>query len=165
MVWASKRAVGVAAGKERARQSQRIRGTSHSILGVSRMKKIVLLSMAAVSMAAAQTNHLSDFRQLTHGGQNAEAYWSPDSKRLIFQTTRSPYECDQIFVMNADGSDQHLVSTGKGRTTCGYFYPDGKHVLYASTHESGAECPPGVDRSKGYLWPVYESFEIYKATL
>src|SRR5689334_15862527 len=164
MVWASKRAVGVAAGKERARQSQRIRGTSHSILGVSRMKKIVLLSMAAVSMAAAQTNHLSDFRQLTHGGQNAEAYWSPDGKRLIFQTTRSPYECDQIFVMNADGSDQHLVSTGKGRTTCGYFLADNKHIVYASTHLAGDACPANPDRSKGYVWGVFAGYDIFLAT-
>ena len=83
----------------------------------------------------------SDLRQLTHGGQNAEAYWSPDGKRLIFQTTRPPYDCDQIFVMNADGTDQHLVSTGKGRTTCGYFLADNKHIVYASTHLAGDACP------------------------
>ena len=84
---------------------------------------------------------LTDIRQLTHGGQNAEAYWSPDGKRLIFQTTRPPYGCDQIFIMNADGSDQHLVSTGKGATTCGYFLPDNKHIIYASTHLAGDACP------------------------
>ena len=75
------------------------------------------------------TPHLANIRQLTSGGQNAEAYWSPDGRRLIFQSTRQPYECDQIFIMNADGSDSHLVSTGKGRTTCGYFLRDGKHKI------------------------------------
>jgi TolB protein len=114
-------------------------------------------------MAAAQTNHLSDVHQLTHGGQNAEAYWGPDGKRLIFQTTRPPYDCDQMFVMNADGSDQHLVSTGKGRTTCGYFLADNKHIVYASTHLADAACPANPDRSKGYLWGVFAGYDIFLA--
>jgi len=103
-------------------------------------------------------------KQLTFGGQNAEAYWSPDGKRLIFQSTRDKLQCDQEFIMNADGSDQHLVSTGKGRTTCGYFLADNKHIIYASTHEAGDPCPPDVDRSKGYLWAVYPTYVIYLAT-
>ena len=101
------------------------------------MKMIVFVAMAAAAGASGQSSHLSGFIQLTHGGQNAEAYWSPDGKRLIFQTTRPPYECDQIFLMNADGTDQHLVSTGKGRTTCGYFLGDNQHIVYASTHLAG----------------------------
>ena len=96
------------------------------------MRKVLLLSLAAAAFAAAQPNHLSNIRQLTRGGQNAEAYWSPDGKRLIFQSTRPPYGCDQIFLMNADGSDQHLVSTGKGRTTCGYFLGVGKDLAVRS---------------------------------
>src|SRR5437016_4061193 len=122
------------------------------------------LELAAASILAAQSSHLSGIRQLTHGGQNAEAYWSPDGRRLIFQTTRPPYECDQIFVMNADGTDQHLVSTGKGRTTCGYFLPDNKHIVYGSTHLAGDACPAPPDRSKGYLWAVYEGYDIFLAT-
>jgi Tol biopolymer transport system component len=66
--------------------------------------------------------------------------------------------------MNADGSDVHMVSTGKGRTTCGYFLPDGKHILYASTHEAADACPPAADRSKGYVWAVYPSYDIYVAS-
>jgi TolB protein len=108
--------------------------------------------------------HLDNIKQLTFGGQNAEAYWSPDGKRLIFQSTRDKLECDQIFIMNADGSDQHMVSTGKGRTTCGYFLADNQHILYASTHEAGDACPPSSDRSKGYVWAVYPSYDIYLAT-
>ncbi|HUI42798.1 MAG TPA: hypothetical protein VL523_12600 [Terriglobia bacterium] len=108
--------------------------------------------------------HLQHVRQLTFGGQNAEAYFSPDGRRLIFQSTRPPYDCDQMFIMNVDGSDVHLVSTGHGRTTCGFFYPDEKHILYASTHEANPACPARPDYSKGYVWGVYSSYRIYYAT-
>src|ERR1700748_3133867 len=115
----------------------------------------ISLLWALVLPIVAQTpseTWLSNIRPLTSGGQNAEAYWSPDGTKLIFQSTRGELKCDQIFVMNADGSNQHMVSTGKGRTTCGYFMPDGQHVLYASTHLAGDACPPNADRSKGYVW-------------
>ena len=107
---------------------------------------------------------LRHVKQLTFGGQNAEAYFSFDGRRLIFQSTREPYKCDQIFVMNADGTGPHLVSTGKGKTTCAYFYKDGKHILYSSTHLAGDECPPRPDYSKGYVWGVYSSFQMFYAT-
>ena len=107
--------------------------------------------------------HLFHVKQLTFGGTNAEAYFSPDGKRLIFQSTRDPYKCDQMFVMNTDGSDAHLVSTGRGKTTCGYFFIDGKHILYSSTHLASAECPPRPDYSKGYVWGAYSSFQIFYA--
>jgi len=95
------------------------------------MKLTLAICLSSV-LFCADPQHFANVRQLTQGGQNAEAYWSPDGKRLIFQSTRKGYECDQIFIMNADGSDQKLVSTGKGRTTCGYFLKDGKHIVYAS---------------------------------
>ncbi|PYT23215.1 MAG: hypothetical protein DMG57_32880 [Acidobacteria bacterium] len=126
---------------------------------------IKLAAVSLFAMALTTTSpHLINMNQLTFGGQNAEAYWSPDGTRLIFQTTRPPYQCDQIFIMNADGSGQHLVSTGKGRTTCGYFLRDGKHIVYASTHEAGESCPPAADRSKGYVWAVYPGYDVYLAT-
>jgi Tol biopolymer transport system component len=111
-----------------------------------------------------QAQHLDNIRQLTSGGQNAEAYWSPDGKRLIFQSSRGDLKCDQQFIMNADGSDQHMVSTGKGVTTCGYFLPDGKRIVYASTHEAGEACPKRADRSRGYVWDVFAGYDIYLAT-
>jgi Tol biopolymer transport system component len=103
-------------------------------------------------------------KQLTFGGTNAEAYFSYDGKRLVFQSTRDPYQCDQILIMNVDGSEPHLVSTGQGKTTCAYFYRDGKHILYSSTHLTSPDCPPRPDYSKGYVWGVYSAFQIFYAT-
>jgi Tol biopolymer transport system component len=123
-----------------------------------------LLLFAAMIVAGDQAGgFLTNIRQLTSGGENAEAYWSPDGRRLIFQSTRAGSKCDQIYVMNADGSNQHLVSTGKGRTTCGYFLPDGDHILYASTHLAGDACPAEADHSKGYVWAVYPTYDIFTA--
>jgi TolB protein len=126
---------------------------------------ILLVSGVLAQTGLAQTpSHLGEIRQLTNGGENAEAYWAPDGQRIIFQSTRDKLQCDQIFIMNRDGSNQHMVSTGKGRTTCGYFLPDNKHILYASTHEAGDACPPAADRSKGYVWAVYPTYKVYLAT-
>lgn len=128
------------------------------------MRFAVLAVAALLPLAGQESAYLKNLQQLTNGGQNAEAYWSPDGKRLVFQSTREPYHCDQIFIMNADGSGQKLVSTGKGRTTCAYFLKDNKHIVYGSTHGAGDACPPPPDRSKGYLWGVFPSYEIYLAT-
>jgi TolB protein len=107
--------------------------------------------------------HLANIKQLTFGGENAEAYFSPDGTRLIFQATRAGYPCDQIFTMKIDGSDERRVSNGTGRTTCGYFYPGGKQILYASTHATSKECPPRPSYARGYVWPIYDGYEIYRA--
>jgi len=98
--------------------------------------------------------HLANLRQLTDGIQNAEAYFSFDGKRLVFQSTRAPYECDQIFTMDLQGRDVRLLSTGLGRCTCSYFFPDGRHYLYSSTHLGGPACPPPPDMSHGNVWAV-----------
>lgn len=107
--------------------------------------------------------HLKNVRQLTSGGENAEAYFSPDGKKLIFQSTRDGYGCDQQYIMNIDGSDQRRVSTGTGRTTCGWWLPDNKRVIFSSTHGIDTKCPPKPDNSKGYVWPVYPIYHIYVA--
>jgi Tol biopolymer transport system component len=108
---------------------------------------------------------LRNLRQLTSGGQNAEAYFDWSGGRLIFQSTRPPFACDQIFTMLVDGGDVRQVSTGKGRTTCAFFFPDGRRVIYASTHLAGASCPPPPDRSAGYVWPIYPAYDIFAADL
>lgn len=118
-------------------------------------------------------SHFSNVRQLTFGGDNAEAYFSFDGKYIIYQRTdpKNGIMCDQIWMGKVPESADEpfvpkLVSTGTGRTTCAYFYPDGKHFVYGSTHLGSKECPPVPDRSKygnKYIWPIYESFDIFKA--
>ena len=118
--------------------------------------------------------HLRDLKQLTFAGENAEAYFSADGKQLIFQSTRDGRQCDQIYTMNVDGSNVKLVSNGDGRTTCSYFFPNGRNresgqpqqprrILYSSTHLGGKECPPRPDFSQGYVWAVYPTFDIFTA--
>ena len=107
--------------------------------------------------------HLQNIKQLTFGGENAEAYFSFDGKRLIFQSKRDDLKCDQIFSMNIDGSNVKRVSNGEGRTTCSYFFKDGKKVLYGSTHLGAKECPPNPDFSKGYVWAIYPTYDIFTA--
>jgi TolB protein len=107
--------------------------------------------------------HLRNLRQLTFGGNNAEAYFSADGTRLIFQRQESVSTgCDQQYIMNVDGSGLRRVSNGLGRTTCGYFYEGGRRILYSSTFEDSRECPPPPDRSQGYVWPL-NNLEIYTA--
>jgi Tol biopolymer transport system component len=107
--------------------------------------------------------HLSNVKQLTFGGENAEAYWSFAGDQLIFQTTRAPFKCDQIMKMKAQyGATPSLVSNGQGRTTCSYFLKGDQEVVYASTHEHNVACPVPPDMSKGYVWGLFE-FDIYRA--
>ena len=108
-------------------------------------------------------SHLANVRQLTFGGENAEAYFSFDGSEIIFQSTREGVPCDQIFRMDLDGSNQRMVSTGGGRTTCGFFYPGGDAIVYASTHLGGEECPPPPSFSMGYVWAIHDTFDIFRA--
>jgi Tol biopolymer transport system component len=117
----------------------------------------------ADTLRDAREVHLRNVRQLTFGGENAEAYWSPDGKHLILQSTRPPYTCDQIFLLDVESGATQLVSTGKGRTTCSYFIPGTDRILYASTHAADAACPPPADHSQGYVWKLYAGFDIYSA--
>ena len=110
-----------------------------------------------------EEKYLRNIRQLTFGGENAEAYFSADDSKLIFQYHTGGDSCDQIYMMNTDGSDKRLVSIGKGRTTCGYFFPDGKKILFSSTHLADSACPPKPDYSKGYVWSLHPTYEIFTA--
>ena len=107
--------------------------------------------------------HLANVRQLTFGGNNAEAYFSSDGKQLIFQRQEDTEDgCDQQYIMNTDGSNMRRVSSGQGRTTCGYFYDDDRRILYSSTHLASPACPEPPAFSQGYVWPVGQ-FEIFTA--
>jgi TolB protein len=105
---------------------------------------------------------LSNVRKLTSGGENAEAYWNVEGTELVFQSTRGDLACDQIFRMNADGSELRQVSVGGGRTTCGYIQVDGS-LIYSSTHGHGPGCLQTPDRSRGYVWPLYPEMDIWRA--
>jgi TolB protein len=107
-------------------------------------------------------NHLADIRQLTNGGENAEAYFSLDGRRLIFQSTRDGRTCDQQYVMRIDGSGVKRVSNGRGKTTCGYFMDGDRRIFYASSDAREPNCPPRPDASKGYVWRL-DPFDIYTA--
>ena len=109
--------------------------------------------------------NFAELTQLTHGGTNAEAYFSPDEERLIFQSTwPGVSECDQMYTMSLDGSDLQLVSTGQGRTTCGYHFPGQDLLLFSSTHLVSDQCPPAPDRSQGYVWGLFE-YEVFTRDL
>lgn len=119
-------------------------------------------------------SHFSNLRQLTNGGDNAEAYWSFDDSKLVFQANAEKWgtQCDQIFFFNPDKDDimndlqPKLLSTGDGRTTCAYFMPGDSTILYASTHHFDKNCPPEPERGGGsYVWAIYDSFDIFEADL
>lgn len=121
-----------------------------------------------------EEKHFKNLRQLTFGGDNAEAYWSFNGKYIVFQRTsdKDGIPCDRIFYgkvpEGAEAFTYQPISSGKGRTTCAFFTKDGKHVIYASTHETADTCPPVPDRSKygnRYIWPVYSGYDIYMADL
>ncbi|HKX86994.1 MAG TPA: hypothetical protein VJL37_09985, partial [Flavobacterium sp.] len=136
-------------------------------------KIVTTLFMLSAISGFAQEKHLKNIKKLTFGGDNAEAYFSPDGKKLTLQVTNPEIgaQCDQIFTLDLsqtsiDSKSLQLVSTGKGRTTCSYFMPDGKHVLYASTHKSNEACPaPPKPKDGKYLWAIYPEFEIYMADM
>jgi TolB protein len=157
------------------------------------MKKLILFSIVIATIFSSCSNsakiaakpendtlryadesHFRNIRQLTFGGDNAEAYFSFDGKWIIFQRTNSKEGiiCDQMFVGKIPKPGKQftykMVGTGKGRTTCGAFMKDGKHIVYASTHLGADSCPPVPDRKKygnKYIWPLYDSYDIFMADL
>lgn len=136
-------------------------------------KKESLTTVVKDSLIYAEETHFKSIRQVTFGGDNAEAYWSFDDKQIVFQSNNKKWgvSCDQMFLLNAnetlsDSIAPPMVSTGMGRTTCSYFLPDNNHIIYASTHLGGKECPEIPLRKNGkYIWPVYDTFDIFVADL
>jgi TolB protein len=142
------------------------------------MKKIALLVLVLVLIAAFfikrtgirhvhgefKERHMKNLTQLTSDGDNGEAYFSWDGKRLIFQSNRGGYACDKIWVMNTDGSEKHMVSPGHGAHTCSFFFPDGKKIVFASTSHLPGDCPPRPEPPAGahYVWPLYP-YDIFVA--
>lgn len=146
---------------------------------------VLLVVLSGVRVALAQPEladtlrlpeekHFRNMRQLTFGGDNAEAYWSFDGKALVFQRTsvKDGIPCDQIYYGKLPKKNRPFeykrISTGKGRTTCAFFTKDNKHIIYASTHLGSVDCPPVPDRAKygnKYIWPLYPSFDIFMADL
>ena len=108
-------------------------------------------------------SHWRSLRQLTLEGENAEAYWAFSGKELTFQARHEGQGCDRIYWLDAQTGATRPISSGEGATTCAYALPSDQEVVYASTHEGGAACPPKPDMSLGYVWPLYDTYDIYKA--
>lgn len=141
---------------------------SLGILGILNLTSVQALQTESSALAPhPQERHLRNLRQLTFGGENAEAYFSSDDRWIIFQSHEGSREsnvtCDQIYIMDTDGGNRRRVSTGKGRTTCGYFFPNGRRIIYSSTHRELPDCPPRPDYSKGYVWQVHKEYDIFTA--
>ena len=139
-----------------------------------RLKIITIALLSFSAFCFGQEKNLKNLTKLTYGGDNAEAYFSPDSKKLTMQVTNPAIgaECDQIYMLELNKeeyapSDLKLISNGLGRTTCSFFMPDGEHILYASTFKGDKACPPKPEpRADGkYVWPIYPDFDIYVADL
>jgi TolB protein len=129
--------------------------------GLATLGRSPALAAPAAVAPDPREKRLAHIRQLTAAGSNAEAYFDTTGTRLVFQSTRAPFGCDQIFTMGVDGGDVRLLSTGRGRTTCAFLFPDSRRFLYASTHLGGEACPAPPDRSAGYVWPIYPSYDIF----
>ena len=158
--------------------------------GISILGFCVLMGVPSFALAADQhketmtsvrstERHLANIRQLTVGRQNAEAYFSFDGTKLIFQSTNDwskdvlgnrskPADaglgCYQMYVMDLASDAIRLVSTGVGATTCGYFFPGDRRVLYSSTHAANPNCPPKPKRDGAYRWAL-DDYDIYSVRL
>ena len=137
---------------------------THRFVVLFAFGSLPLFAQETDTLLLPQEHHLRHIRQLTFGGENAEAYFSFDGKRLSFQSTHSSFTCDQIYAMDTNGSNLHQITNGRGRTTCAYFLPGDSTILYSSTHLQDSLCPPRPDYSKGYVWAVYAAYDIFVST-
>lgn len=142
---------------------------------------ITLLSITLLFLSSCQINtsvkqgestfverHMKNIVQLTFDGDNGEAYFSPDGRRLIWQSNREGYACDKIWIMNIDGSDKHMVSPNHGAHTCSFFFPDNRRIVFSSTSHLPGDCPLKPKMPKftgaGHIWPLYP-YDIFVANV
>jgi TolB protein len=118
---------------------------------------LLLFCLGRASAQDTLEHHISDI----HGGLHAEVCFSADRSKLIYHATKDEYVYDRIFVMNSDGSNKYLVITHTGRTTCGYYFPDGTHILYASTHFANTDYLPNTAHTYAYVWAVFRDYDIF----
>lgn len=145
-----------------------IPGSNHMPKSINLKALFIIITLnflwAGEALLIEGETHFENIRQLTFSGENAEAYFSPDGKKLIFQTHDGDGQCDQIYIMDFNSGELKMVSTGTGVTTCSFFqYPESEKIIYASTHLGGDECPPKPDYSKGYVWKLYPDYDIFSA--
>jgi dipeptidyl aminopeptidase/acylaminoacyl peptidase len=147
--------------------SSRSKPSSHQSHSRGHEKASQNKAWKAAPLSDPREKHFGKILQLTFGGENAEAYFNEDGTKFTFQKRRGDtgFECDQIFEFDLKTGKSRLVSTGKGRTTCAYYLKGGHRILYASTHLASPLCPPEPDHSKGYVWPLYPSFDIFSVAV
>lgn len=127
-------------------------------------RPLVVRAGRPVEPIAGEERHLRNVRKLTFGANNAEAYWSFDGRKLIYQSDRKPFECDQIYMIDLETGQEQLVSTGKGKCTCSYFLRGDQEIIYSSTHLRDPNCPIAGRLVRGrYVWPVFPGFDIFRA--
>jgi Tol biopolymer transport system component len=134
--------------------------TSGCIVGGSAATGSSSPSTSRVVAPGSSETHFRSLRQITFGGENAEAYFSHDGKWLTLQSTRDGRTCDQQYIMRIDGSGIRRISDGRGKTTCGWFFPGDNRLFFASSSAHDSACPPRPDPSKGYVWPL-DRYDIY----
>lgn len=118
-------------------------------------------AVAVDSLVRHGETHFAHLWQITFGGENAEAYWSADGRKLTMQSTHGDWPCDQIYTVDLENGRTRRVSTGLGRTTCSYFYDHDHRILFSSTHLAGDSCPTPPDYSQGYVWPISKGYDIF----
>ncbi|HLU38973.1 MAG TPA: hypothetical protein VK081_06280 [Planctomycetota bacterium] len=127
-------------------------------------RPFVIRAGQPVDVTPGEERRLRNLRKLTSGGENAEAYWSFDGRRLIYQSKRKPYDCDQIFVLDLETGQERMVSTGKGKCTCAYFLRGDREIIFSSTHLRDPACPIAGRIVRGrYVWPIFPGFDIFVA--
>lgn len=144
------------------------------LIGIAQFNKKNIVKSNKNTLIYPGENHFKNLKQLTFGGENAEAYWSFDDSKLIFQATNENWgqSCDQIYIIDTNNytlntQTPKMVSLGLGRTTCSYFMPGDSTIIYASTHIEDAKCPHVPERRVNgkYVWPIYNSYDIFIADL